>query len=155
MSLFQSLGRKALFSLDPETAHGVSIKALKAGLLPPCPAVSDPRLAVELAGLDFPNPVGLAAGYDKNAEVPDAILKLGFGFTEIGTITPRPQPGNPKPRLFRLVEERGVINRLGFNNEGHAAALTRLEARSGRPGIVGTDVDANNAGPAAAGFKPR
>ncbi|MCB1420874.1 MAG: quinone-dependent dihydroorotate dehydrogenase [Nitratireductor sp.] len=143
MSLFQSLGRKALFSLDPETAHGVSITALKAGLLPPCPAVNDPRLAVELAGLEFPNPVGLAAGYDKNAEVPDAVLKLGFGFTEIGTITPRPQPGNPKPRLFRLVEERGVINRLGFNNEGHAAALNRLEARRGRPGIVGVNIGAN------------
>lgn len=143
MSLFQSLGRRALFSLDPETAHGVSIRALKAGLLPPCPTVNEARLAVELAGLNFPNPVGLAAGYDKNAEVPDAILKLGFGFTEIGTITPRPQPGNPKPRLFRLVEERGVINRLGFNNEGHAAALQRLEARRNRSGIVGINIGAN------------
>ena len=143
MNLFQALGRRALFSLDPETAHGVSIMALKNGLLPPCPAVSDPRLAMNLAGLDFPNPVGLAAGYDKNAEVADAILKLGFGFTEVGTITPRPQPGNPKPRLFRLIEERGVINRLGFNNEGHAAALNRLEARRNRPGIVGVNIGAN------------
>jgi len=143
MNLFESLGRKALFTLDPETAHGLSITALKTGMVPACPVKRDPALGVTLAGLDFPNPLGLAAGYDKNAEVPDAALKLGFGFAEIGTITPRPQSGNPKPRIFRLVEDEGVINRLGFNNEGHAAALARLETRRGRAGIVGVNIGAN------------
>ena len=94
-------------------------------------------------GLRFPNPLGLAAGFDKNAEVPDAMLALGFGFTEIGTVTPRPQAGNPRPRLFRLPEDRAVINRMGFNNEGHAAALRRLEARQARGGIVGVNIGAN------------
>ncbi|MCU0790978.1 MAG: quinone-dependent dihydroorotate dehydrogenase [Nitratireductor sp.] len=142
MNLITALGRDILFRFDPETAHGLSIKALKSGLVPAAPA-SDPRLAVRLAGLDFSNPVGLAAGYDKNAEVPDAILRLGFGFAEAGTITPRAQPGNPKPRIFRLAAQEAVINRLGFNNEGHAAALVRLKARAGRPGIVGVNIGAN------------
>ena len=142
MNLFQALGRRALFNLDPETAHGVSIMALKNGLLPPCPAVSDPRLAVNLAGLEFPNPVGLAAGYDKNAEVADAILKLGFGFTEVGTITPRPQPGNPKPRLFRLRPESAIINRMGFNNKGIDHALTQI-ARSHYKGVLGINIGKN------------
>lgn len=145
MSLFKSLGRRALFTLDAETAHGLSISALKAGMLPACNVKPDPRLAVRLAGLDFPNPVGLAAGYDKNGEVPDAILRLGFGFTEVGTLTPLPQSGNEKPRIFRLTSSQGVINRLGFNNHGHAAARKRLEARRDRPGIVGINIGANKA----------
>jgi dihydroorotate dehydrogenase len=142
LNFLSSLGRDILFRFDPETAHGLSIKALGSGLFPAAPS-SDPRLAVRVAGLDFPNPVGMAAGYDKNAEVPDALLRLGFGFAEVGTITPRPQGGNPRPRIFRLVEQRAVINRLGFNNEGHAAALARLKARAGRPGIVGVNIGAN------------
>jgi dihydroorotate dehydrogenase len=142
LKLFSTLGRAILFSFDPETAHGLSIKALKSGLFPAAPA-SDPRLAVRLAGLYFPNPVGLAAGYDKNAEVPDAILRLGFGFAEAGTLAPRPQPGNPRPRVFRLEQHNAVINRLGFNNEGHGPALARLKGRAGRPGIVGVNIGAN------------
>lgn len=101
------------------------------------------RLATDIAGINFPNPVGVAAGFDKNAEVPDALLGLGFGFTEVGSITPRPQDGNPKPRLFRLTEDNAVINRMGFNNEGAHAALNRLEARRGRRGIVGINIGAN------------
>ena len=141
--LFKSISQRAMFSLDAETAHGLSIRALKSGLVPPCSPVSDTRLHQTIAGLTFANPVGLAAGYDKNAEVPDAILKLGFGFTEVGTLTPRAQQGNPKPRVFRLVNEKGVINRLGFNNEGHQAALVRLERRRQRGGIVGVNIGAN------------
>jgi dihydroorotate dehydrogenase len=101
-----------------------------------------PSLASRIAGLDFPSPVGLAAGFDKDAEVPDAMLGLGFGFVEVGTLTPRAQPGNPRPRLFRLVDDAGVINRLGFNNGGQAAALARLERRE-RRGIVGVNIGAN------------
>jgi dihydroorotate dehydrogenase len=141
--LFQSIGRKLLFKLDPEDAHGLSIKALKTGLVPVCTPASDPALRVRVAGLDFPNPLGMAAGYDKNAEVPDALLKLGFGFAEVGTLTPLAQSGNPKPRIFRLVEDNAVINRLGFNNEGHDAALRRLSERRERKGIVGVNIGAN------------
>ena len=137
------LGRQLLFSFDPETAHGLSIKALRCGLPVGGRAPRDARLNVKVAGLDFPNPLGMAAGYDKNAEVPDALLGLGFGFAEIGTVTPLPQAGNPKPRIFRLVEDDAVINRLGFNNEGHDAAQKRLAARAGRPGIVGVNIGAN------------
>jgi dihydroorotate dehydrogenase len=143
MSLFERIGRQALFAFDPETAHGLSIAALKSGL-PFCPKPRpDARLAVRVAGLDFPNPLGMAAGYDKNAEVPDALLGLGFGFAEVGTITPLPQPGNPKPRIFRLTADRAVINRLGFNNDGHDRAHQRLRARAGRGGIVGVNIGAN------------
>jgi dihydroorotate dehydrogenase len=137
------IGQKLLFSFDPETAHGLSITALKSGLPLGRPPAPDPALGVAIAGLSFPNPLGMAAGYDKNGEVPDALLALGFGFAEIGTVTPRAQPGNPKPRIFRLTEDGAVINRLGFNNEGHAACLKRVEARAGRPGIVGINVGAN------------
>ncbi len=142
MRFFSTLSRNLLFRFDPETAHGLSIAALQSGMFPAAPA-PDPRLAVTLAGIDFPGPVGLAAGYDKNAQVPDAILRLGFAFAEVGTVTPRPQPGNPRPRIFRLESEEAVINRLGFNNEGHAAALARLKARAGRLGIVGVNIGAN------------
>lgn len=140
--LFSSIGRKGLFLVDPEKAHGLSIAALKSGFLPTCMVPHDPRLQQTVAGLVFPNPLGMAAGYDKNAEVPGPLLKLGFGFTEIGTVTPRAQAGNPKPRIFRLVEDEGVINRLGFNNEGHAAALERLKQAHLR-GIVGVNIGAN------------
>lgn len=136
------LVRPVLHRLDAEQAHGMTVAALRR--LPHAAAVApDPRLAVKAFGLDFPNPLGLAAGFDKNAEVPDAMLGLGFGFTEIGTVTPRPQAGNPRPRLFRLPEDEAVINRMGFNNEGHEAASLRLMARAARPGIVGVNIGAN------------
>jgi dihydroorotate dehydrogenase len=134
--------RPLLHGLDAETAHGLTIRALAALPGGGAPA-ADPRLAVDVFGLRFPNPLGLAAGFDKNAEVPDAMLALGFGFTEIGTVTPRPQDGNPRPRLFRLAEDGAVINRMGFNNEGHAAVLRRLSARQARGGIVGVNIGAN------------
>lgn len=143
MSLFDRIGQKLLFSLEPETAHGLSIKALKCGLPPGISARADKRLQVHVCGLDFPNPLGMAAGYDKNAEVPDALLGLGFGFAEVGTVTPLPQSGNPKPRIFRLTQDEAVINRLGFNNEGHDAAERRLAARAGKTGIVGVNIGAN------------
>lgn len=142
MQALSRLLRPLLFALDPETAHGLSIKALKLGL--PMPAASpDPRLAVSLCGLTFPNPLGMAAGYDKNGEVPDALLGLGFGFAEIGSVTPKPQVGNPRPRIFRLPRDAAVINRLGFNNDGHDRCVERLAARVGRPGIVGVNIGAN------------
>ena len=128
--------------LDPETAHGLAIRALACQPARPAP-VDDKRLSVEAFGLRFPNPVGLAAGFDKEAQVPDAMLGAGFGFVEVGTITPRPQPGNPRPRNFRLTEDRAVINRYGFNSGGHGPALGRLAARGPKPGIVGVNVGAN------------
>jgi dihydroorotate dehydrogenase len=140
---FEWLGRQALFAFDPETAHGLSIAALKTGLPLAFPPPRTERLETRVAGLTFPNPLGMAAGYDKNAEVPDALLSLGFGFAEVGTVTPLPQDGNPRPRIFRLSADRAVINRLGFNNQGHEAALKRLTARSARPGIVGVNIGAN------------
>lgn len=133
--------RPALFALDPEKAHGLTLAGLKCSPLK-TPPVAGP-LTVEVAGLTFPNPLGMAAGFDKDAEVPDALLGLGFGFTEVGSITPRPQAGNPKPRLFRLVEDRAVINRMGFNNGGAEVAARRLAARKQRNGIVGINVGAN------------
>jgi dihydroorotate dehydrogenase len=141
--LFQSIGRRMLFTLDPEDAHSFSIKALKTGIVPACKPNNDPALRVVVAGLSFPNPVGMAAGYDKNAEVPDALLRMGFGFTEVGTLTPLPQSGNPKPRIFRLIEDNAIVNRLGFNNEGHEAAFRRLHERRSHPGIVGVNIGAN------------
>ena len=140
--MLYSLIRPALFLLDPERSHGLAIAALK--LLPPGkPAPDGGPLAIRVAGLSFPNPLGMAAGFDKNAEVPDALLGVGFGFAEVGSITPLPQVGNPKPRMFRLVEDRGVINRLGFNNAGAVAAAARLARRLGKPGIVGINIGAN------------
>lgn len=139
---WKTIGRPATFLMDAETAHGVSIKGLKTGGVTGGKIHTDARLIQSIAGLSFPNPVGVAAGLDKNAEVPDALLRLGFGFTEVGTITPLAQPGNPKPRIFRLVDDEAVINRLGFNNQGHDAALKRLEARA-QKGLVGVNVGAN------------
>ncbi|WP_126173274.1 quinone-dependent dihydroorotate dehydrogenase [Altericroceibacterium xinjiangense] len=138
--------RPALFTLDPETAHGFAMRALK-NRTPrnraSRPLAADGPLAIDVAGLRFPNPVGMAAGFDKDAEVPDALLGLGFGFAEVGSVTPRPQEGNPRPRLFRLAEDGAVINRMGFNNRGAEAARLRLRARAGRPGIVGVNIGAN------------
>lgn len=142
MSLFDGIARSALFTLDPETAHGLSITALKSGMVPACRASRDQRLAVKVAGLNFPNPLGMAAGYDKNAEVPAELARLGFGFVEVGTLTPKPQAGNPKPRIFRLVKDHAVINRLGFNNQGHAEAHARVSGRR-RAGILGINIGAN------------
>jgi len=130
-----------LRQLDAEDAHRLTIAALRFSPKG-APAPDDPRLSMKAFGLDFPNPVGLAAGFDKNAEVFDATPALGFGFVEVGTLTPLPQPGNARPRAFRLNEDRAVINRYGFNNDGHAPALKRLAARR-RRGIVGVNVGAN------------
>jgi dihydroorotate dehydrogenase len=136
------LVRPLAFALDAERAHRLTIGALK---LKPAgaPAAADPVLGIEVAGLAFPNPVGLAAGFDKDAEVYRQMLGFGFGFVEVGTLTPAPQAGNPRPRLFRLAEDRAVINRLGFNNRGQAAALARLDRRDRRGGLVGVNIGAN------------
>jgi dihydroorotate dehydrogenase len=129
IGLIDRLSRPFMRALEPEDAHALTVKALR--FMPLArPAADPPELKVRAIGLNFPNPVGLAAGFDKNAEVPDALLKLGFGFVEVGTVTPRAQKGNPRPRLFRLDADEGVINRLGFNNEGGAAVLARLAMRA-------------------------
>ena len=132
IGLFDRLARPFLHALDPEDAHGLVIRMLKFAPLPRAPA-DDKRLATRVFGLNFSNPVGIAAGFDKNAEIPDALLRLGFGFVEVGTVTPLPQPGNPRPRLFRLDADQGVINRLGFNSQGSDAVLKRLAARVNAP----------------------
>jgi dihydroorotate dehydrogenase len=140
-----ALIRPALRLMPPEAARDLTIKALAAGLgrVIAGPRQPDPPiLAQRLFGLDFPNPVGLAAGYDKDGEVPDALLRLGFGFVEIGTVTPHPQPGNPKPRVFRLDEEAAVINRMGFNSSGLDMVAARLSRRQ-RAGIVGLNLGKN------------
>lgn len=142
MSIRERAGLAALHLMDPERAHGLSIKALKAGLVPLPGTITSPRLRTSLAGLSLPNPLGLAAGYDKNAEVVGPLTKAGFGFVEVGAATPRPQPGNPRPRLFRLREDRAVINRFGFNNDGMEAIGVRLTRRDGG-GIVGLNLGAN------------
>jgi dihydroorotate dehydrogenase len=139
--LFQ-LARPLLHALDPESAHHATLAALQFAWLAPC-APDDTQLAVRAFGLDFPNPVGLAAGFDKDGIASDNLLALGFGFVEIGTVTPLPQPGNPRPRLFRLDRDRGVINRLGFNSAGHAKAHANLTRRRARRGIVGVNLGAN------------
>jgi len=139
---FDALSLPMLRLLDPEDAHRLAIRGLR--LLPPArPRPDDPKLAVRAFGLNFPNPIGIAAGFDKNAEVPDALLRLGFGFAEVGTVTPKPQAGNPRPRLFRLERDEAIINRMGFNNDGADAALRRLAARAQNGGIVGVNVGAN------------
>lgn len=132
----------ALRLMDPEAAHNAAIAGLRAGLGPRARANRFPRLKTKLCGLDLPNPIGMAAGFDKNCAVPDALLAAGFGFVECGTVTPVPQPGNPRPRMFRLTEDRSVINRLGFNNEGVDVFAERLSARPHR-GVVGANVGAN------------
>ena len=137
------LGAGLLRQLPAETAHRATlVLARLAEPLLPAPAADDPRLAVTAFGLQFSNPVGLAAGFDKNAEIPDAMAKFGFGFVECGTVTPRPQAGNPRPRLFRLTEDAAVINRMGFNNAGCAVAAGNLRARR-KGGIVGINIGAN------------
>lgn len=137
-----ALIRPLLFRLDAEKAHGLALNVLRNGGAVRAPA-SAPALASNVAGLAFPNPVGMAAGFDKDGEVPDALLGLGFGFAEVGSITPLPQSGNPKPRLFRLVEDRAVINRMGFNNGGAQAAHARLAERRHRGGVLGINIGAN------------
>ena len=134
--------RPALYLVNPERAHRVALAALRR-VPQGRPAALRGPLATEVAGIAFPNPLGMAAGFDKDAEVPDALLGLGFGFVEVGSITPRPQAGNPRPRLFRLVEDRAVINRMGFNNGGAPAAAARLAARAARGGVVGVNIGAN------------
>ncbi|MGK2870742.1 MAG: quinone-dependent dihydroorotate dehydrogenase [Alphaproteobacteria bacterium] len=143
MTGLYALAGPLLRLLDPETAHGLTVRALKLGLAPRFTVPQSRVLQTSVFGLNFPNPVGLAAGFDKNAEVADAMLCLGFGFAETGTVTPVPQAGNPRPRIFRLREDAAVINRLGFNNQGLAAYKMRLAARRGRPGIVGANIGAN------------
>ena len=136
------LVRPLLHRLDAERAHDLTIRGLQ--LLPAGgPRGDDPCLAVDILGRRFPNPVGLAAGFDKGARVPDALLRLGFGFVEVGGVVPRPQPGNPKPRVFRLAADRAVINRYGLNSEGLDVVAARLRARAGRPGLVGVNIGAN------------
>ena len=136
-----NLARPLLFTLDPERAHGLTLAALKA--MPARGPVQPGPLTIDVAGISFPNPIGMAAGFDKDGEVPDQLLALGFGFAEVGSITPLPQAGNPKPRLFRLTADRAVINRMGFNNGGADAARARLSARAIRPGVVGINIGAN------------
>ena len=138
---FYAFLRPFVFTLDAERAHRLSLMALRL-FGAHRPSFSDPRLSLRVAGLDFPNPVGLAAGYDKDAEVPVEMLGTGFGFVEVGTLTPLPQAGNPTPRLFRLVEDAAVINRMGFNNGGQADALPRLRSVHGR-GLIGVNIGAN------------
>jgi dihydroorotate dehydrogenase len=143
---FDAFSLPLLRWFDPEDAHRLALQGLK--LLPVArPRGDDQKLAVRAFGLNFPNPVGIAAGFDKNAEVPDALLRLGFGFVEVGTVTPKPQAGNPRPRLFRLERDEAVINRLGFNSDGADAALRRLAARAHLGGIVGVNVGANKDSP--------
>ncbi len=140
-----------LRTLPPELAHRIAVRSLALGLAPRAKGASDPILAIDIWGRHFPNPIGLAAGFDKHAEVPDAALALGFGFVEIGGVTPLPQPGNPRPRLFRLPEDRAVINRMGFNSVGHAAVAARLAGRRG--GILGVNLGRNkDSADAAADF---
>lgn len=143
---FDAFSLPVLRWLDPEDAHRLAIQGLR--FLPPVkPRTDDPKLAVRAFGLNFPNPIGMAAGFDKSAEVPDALLRLGFGFVEIGSVTPKPQAGNPRPRLFRLERDEAVINRMGFNNDGAEVALRRLAARAANGGIVGVNVGANKDSP--------
>jgi dihydroorotate dehydrogenase len=143
---FDAVSLPLLRWFDPEDAHRMAIQGLR--LLPPMrPKPDDAKLAMRAFGLNFPNPIGMAAGFDKSAEVPDALLRLGFGFVEIGTVTPRPQAGNPRPRLFRLERDEAVINRMGFNNDGAEAALRRLASRAQLGGIVGVNVGANKDSP--------
>ena len=142
IGLFDRLSRPLMRALDPEDAHALALKALR--IVPLARAAADPpELKTRAFGLNFPNPVGIAAGFDKNAQAPNALLRLGFGFVEVGTVTPRPQAGNSRPRVFRLESDEAVINRMGFNNEGAPTVLARLAARASEGGIVGVNVGAN------------
>ena len=146
LGVLDRLTRPLLRLVDPEDAHSLALAALRvAPLSRPC--ADDARLAVTAFGLTFPSPIGVAPGLDKNALVPDALLRLGFGFVEVGTVTPRPQQGNPRPRVFRLQADQAVVNRLGFNSEGLDAVLPRLAARAGSGGIVGVNLGANKDSP--------
>ena len=140
--MIEALGLWAMHRIDPETAHGLTLKALNTGAVPLAGIVTSPRLRTQVAGLELPNPVGLAAGFDKNAVALGPLARAGFGFVEVGAATPRPQPGNPRPRLFRLSEDRAVINRFGFNNEGAEAIARRLATRAPGP-VVGLNLGAN------------
>ena len=142
MSGMERLGLNLLHRVDPERAHGLALRALQLGLVPTPGAYTSARLRTNLAGLRLPNPVGLAAGFDKNAEGLAPLARAGFGFIEVGAVTPRPQPGNPRPRLFRLSEDRAVINRFGFNNAGMEAAAARLAARP-KDAVIGLNLGAN------------
>jgi dihydroorotate dehydrogenase len=139
------LGQSLLLALPPERAHDLAIKSLELGLYPRASQPDDKRLAQHLFGLDFPNPIGMAAGFDKNARVAGELLGMGFGFVEVGTLTPRAQSGNASPRLFRSIVDRAIINRLGFNNEGQDSALQRLKSRVG--GVVGVNLGAGRTSP--------
>jgi dihydroorotate dehydrogenase len=143
MSRAYRLARRFLFRLDPEQAHRLAIRALARGWVPRPTSTPEPKLKRSLLGYDFPNPLGVAAGLDKDGEAIDGLFGLGFGFVEAGTVTPLPQEGNPKPRLFRLPGDRALINRLGFNNHGHEALYRRLVARKAKGGIVGVNIGAN------------
>ncbi len=143
MSKTFDLARAFLLKLDPEKAHELTLLSLEQGFHPRAVEADDPRLAQRIWGLLFPNPVGVAAGFDKNGRVAQALLAIGFGFAEVGTVTPRPQSGNPRPRIFRLIEDRAVINRLGFNSEGHEAVLARLKKRAEGGGVIGVNLGAN------------
>jgi dihydroorotate dehydrogenase len=146
LSAVYGLARPLLHALPPEQAHELTLRSLELGIYPRVRGQDDARLSVSAFGLDLPNPIGIAAGFDKDARVVDAMLGMSFGFAEIGTVTPQPQAGNPAPRVFRLAGDRALINRLGFNNAGHAAALARLQRRS-TSGIVGVNVGANKDAP--------
>jgi len=142
MNLLEKAGLTLLHKVDPETAHGLAIKALQMGLAPTPGVVTSDRLRTQVAGLTLPNPVGLAAGFDKNATALDGLSKSGFGFIEVGAATPRAQPGNPKPRLFRLTEDQAAINRFGFNNDGMQAISARLADRP-KGTVTGLNLGAN------------
>jgi dihydroorotate dehydrogenase len=141
--MLHDLATRALRRVDPERAHRLGIQGMKLGLGPRQFAADHPMLRTQLAGIGIPNPVGLAAGFDKNAEAPDALLAMGFGFVECGAVTPRPQAGKPRPRIFRLEEDEAIINRMGFPNEGLERFRGRLARRSGRRGAVGVNLGAN------------
>lgn len=141
--MIHDLIARALHVFEPETAHRFGVLGLKAGLGPRQLRRDHPMLATSIAGLDLPNPLGLAAGFDKNADAPDALLAAGFGFVELGAVTPRPQDGKPRPRIFRLASDRAVINRMGFPNQGLDQFEARLRRRQGRGGMVGVNLGAN------------
>lgn len=142
MKIIEKIGLNLVNKMDPEFGHGLAIKGLNMGLVPQKGAYTSPRLQTEIAGITLPNPIGLAAGFDKNAQAIAPLTKVGFGFIEVGAATPKPQDGNPKPRLFRLTKDRAVINRFGFNNQGMNAIAARLATRP-EAGVVGINLGAN------------